>query len=468
MTDTGLFQRVTNGGFCIGCGACAARTTGQAKIEMDALGMYRAVLRGSQPSAPEDFAAICPFSGNSANEDKIAADLFTSQQTRKDPHIGSYVACYAGGALEAPYRANGSSGGLTSWLLCALLDSGQVDGIVHVGPQENDTLFGYRISRTTDEVRAAAKSRYYPVEMSQVLRQLRRETGRFAVVGVPCFVKAANLLRRNDPEMADRIAVTVGIFCGHLKSARFAEYLAGQIGVARDDISAVNFRRKYLDRPSYAYGFEARTRDGQVKDRPMAEIYGNNWGYGFFKYDACNACDDVAAETADVAFGDAWLPGFVEDPMGTNVVVVRQPEIGALLTEGARAGRIELHEITATDVAKSQEAGLRDRREGLAFRLAQLDASGRWRPEKRVGPNDALPVKRKRIYEMRQQIARTTHEVFAQARETGDATFFDAQVRPLTTAYDALYRPSVLVRTRRLVGRIARKILKQTRALLNS
>lgn len=457
-----LFRRVTEGGFCIGCGVCASRPTGGAVIEMDAFGMYRALLKDRAAQPPDDFAEICPFSGASADEDQIATDLFSDPDVRKDPQIGSYVACYAGHALEPPFRANGSSGGLTTWLLCALLDAGMIDGVLHVGPQEGDTLFGYRISRSRDEIRAASKSRYYPVEMSQVLTRLRGETGRFAVVGVPCFVKAANLLRRNDPVMAERIAVTVGIFCGHLKSARFAEYLAGQLAVAQDKIIAVDFRHKYPNRPSYAYGFEVTTQAGEVKDRPMAEIFGNNWGYGFFKYQACNSCDDVTAETADVAFGDAWMPGFVEDPMGSNVVVVRQAPIKTLLAEGVRSGQIELHELTAAAVANSQAAGLRDRREGLAYRLAQLDAKGHWRPRKRIAPNNAIPSHRKRIYDLRQKIARTTHEAFQKARGSGGMTTFEAEVRSLTIAYDALYRPSLLAQARLLLGRVTRKIWRQT------
>lgn len=462
-----LFHRVTEGGFCIGCGACASRPTGDAVIEMDAHGMYRAVLTDLASKPPDDFAEICPFSGSSADEDQIAADLFSDRAVRKHPQIGSYAACYAGHVLEAPFRANGSSGGLTSWLLCALFDAGKIDGVLHVGPEEGDALFGYRISRSSEEIRAASKSRYYPVEMSQVLARLRDETGRFAVVGVPCFVKTANLLRRNDPVLAERIAVTVGIFCGHLKSARYADYLAGQLGVEAGEVAAVDFRHKYPGRPSYAYGFEVKSRTGEIKDRPMAEIFGNNWGYGFFKYEACNTCDDVTAETADVAFGDAWMPGFTEDSMGANVVVVRQPWIGSLLADGARAGRIKLNELTAEAVAGSQAAGLRDRREGLAYRLARLDAAGRWRPRKRIAPSKALPSRRKRIYELRKKISQATHVAFQQARESGDIATFEARLRPLTTAYDALYRPPMVTRAWHLLSRAARKIRNEMRARLS-
>lgn len=464
MTD-GLFNRVTKGGFCIGCGACASRSTGSVSIQTNDLGMHEAVLKDG--AAPDNFAAICPFSGASDDEDTIARDLFAGPIVQKNSDIGYYLACYAGGVLEDSFRSESSSGGLTSWVLCALFKSGEIDGVLHVGPQEGDMLFGYRISRSVEDIRAASKSRYYPIEMSKVLDDLRNESGRFAIVGVPCFIKAINLLRRNDPDIANRVAYTVGIFCGHLKSARFAEYLAKQVGVANGDISTVNFRRKYPNRPAYDYGFEARSQTGEVRDRPMSNIFGGNWGYGFFKYEACSYCDDVAAETADIAFGDAWISDFVKEPLGTNVVVVRNSRVGELLSDGANAGRIELHSLTAERVAESQAAGLRDRREGLAFRLAQLEASGAWFPKKRVAPSDNIPSRRKRIYELRQQIARTTHTAFAEARETGKEGIFEARVRPLTDAYDALYHPNILHKMCRLPGRVVMKIYRETIGRLN-
>ena len=65
-----------------------------------------------------------------------------------------------------------------------------------MAPTDGERLFRYRISRTPDELADGAKSRYYPVEMSEVLETIRRVPGRYAVVGVPCFIKAVHLLRR--------------------------------------------------------------------------------------------------------------------------------------------------------------------------------------------------------------------------------------------------------------------------------
>jgi coenzyme F420-reducing hydrogenase beta subunit len=457
------FSRVTDNGFCIGCGGCAARPTGDARMAMNDIGLYEARLSPGG-AAPRDFASICPFSGEAADEDQIADELFPERETRRHPEIGRYAACFVGHAEEGGFRRAGSSGGMASWFLCELLATGAVDGVVHVAAAADGALFRYSISTSLDAVRGGAKSRYYPVEASQVLAALRETEGRFAFVGVPCFVKAVNLQRRVDATLRERIALTVGIFCGHMKSARFADFLSAQMGVAAEEIASVDFRLKYRDRPASSYGFEAIRRDGSRASRPMAEMFGGNWGYGLFKAKACGFCDDVAAETADIAFGDAWLAEHVNDSKGTNVVVVRDPALVATLTRAASAGRIRLAPVSADTVALSQAAGLRDRREGLGFRSWETDAAGEWRPLRRTPPCAHVPETRRKIYRLRDAIARASHSAFAETLGAGGGLAdFERAMRPLIDAYDALYRPSWMQRARRKVGRIARRLLDAMR-----
>lgn len=410
-----------------------------------------------EAAVPTAFADVCPFSGYAADEDVIAEELFACERGQRDDGIGTYVATYAGHATDPKIRGVGSSGGLTTWLLCAAMGRGLVDRVIHVSPVSGEALFAYTVSETEDAVRRGAKSRYYPVEMSRVLQSVRTRPGRYAIVGIPCFIKAVNLLRREDRIVAERIVLTVGIFCGHLKSAMFAEYLAVCLGQDLRDAETVDFRKKYADGWASNYGFEVTLSDGRTLSRRMSDIYGGNWGYGFFKYEACDFCDDVAAETADVSFGDAWLPEYVTDPCGTNVVVVRTRAIDTLFAEGVRNGELALNTVDVSCVVESQAAGLRDRREGLAYRLAKKSAAGEWAPRKRVALSTDVPQNRRKIYDLRMEIARTTHGAF----ETGISdplTAFEMRVRPLTDCYDRLYRQSFAQRLRDLLRWITGKI----------
>jgi coenzyme F420-reducing hydrogenase beta subunit len=433
---------VARAGLCIGCGSCVAQAeVGDARIALDAYGQLKPVgprqwLR--QRSAR--LARTCPFSPTAANEDQLAADAFPAAPGRHSA-IGRYLAAYVGFVAEEGFRDHGSSGGMVSWVLAELLRRGLVDGVAHVvacdDPQREGRFFRYRLSRTEAAVRAGAKSRYYPVELSEVLGLIRATPGRYGVVGVPCFVKALQLLRREDPLIRERVAFTLGLFCGHMKSARFVESFAWQMNVPIEDVQGVEFRLKDPTRPASTYTAQLTLRDGRVVKRDWWNLADGDWGSGFFQNSACNFCDDVVGETADVSFGDAWVEPYSSDGRGTNVVVIRSPVVNDLVTAAIGDGRLQLDPVDGDFVAQTQAAGLRQRREGLAYRLTW--ARGGSQPCKRVAPNAHAPTaRRKLIYRMRALISAWSHRIFWLARRLNCPRLYVCWARAAVAVYHAL------------------------------
>src|SRR5699024_1549087 len=101
------------------------------------------------------------------------------------------------------------------------------------------------------------------------------------------------------------IAYYVGLVCGHLKSQFFAESMAWQTGVSPERLSDVDFRVKNPGRSASSYDFSATDHSGDTHIRATASLAGGSWGHGAFQPEACNFCDDIFAETADIVFGDA-------------------------------------------------------------------------------------------------------------------------------------------------------------------
>jgi coenzyme F420-reducing hydrogenase beta subunit len=440
-TSTISPEDVVRSGLCIGCGSCAAQAGAAVKLKLDQYGSYR-------PFGPPDwfarptasFTRTCPFSPAAENEDELAGELFPDAE-HHDPLIGRFQAAYVGYAAAETFRDEGSSGGLTSWLLTELLRRGLVDGVAHVVPVEDPRregrFFRYRISRSEDDVRAGAKSIYYPVELSEALATIRSVPGRYAVTGVPCFVKAVQLLRREDPLVRQRVAFTVGLFCGHMKSARLVESFAWQLGVPVEEIAHIDFRRKDVRRPANWYRASLTLRDGRCAEIDWWDLADGDWGGGFFQNSACNFCDDVVAETADISFGDAWVEPYASDGRGTNVVVVRSPTLHELIAAGIRERRLELSPVDAHFVRETQAAGLRQRREGLAYRLCWRRRG--LRPRKRVAPDARTPCRRRKlIYRSRSSISAWSHRVFWFARLVDRPQIYIRWARGATTVYHAL------------------------------
>ncbi|AUT01313.1 coenzyme F420 hydrogenase [Nostoc sp. CENA543] len=455
-----LRETVIEGGYCVGCGACAAVSGSPIQMKLDADKKLQATTDTVTKStfSSGGILSVCPFSNQSLNEDQISQELF-GRDGKYHQQIGYYLDTYAGYVVEDNYRDRGSSGGMGTWIVTNLLTQGLVDGVIHIHqrhPSPTDPrLFHYQLSTTIEEVRNGAKSRYYPVEMSQVMQLIRERPGRYAIVGIPCFIKAVRLLMRQDPILAERIRFCVGLICGHLKSTGFAEMLAWQCGIEPDNLLAIDFRHKLPDANANRYGIEVTgLQAGKIVtcSSPVYDLYGTDWGLGFFKYKACDYCDDVVAETADVTVGDAWLPQYVKDSQGTNVVIVRHPVIRDMMEAGMSAGKLQMDRISADEVAKSQKSGFQHRREGLAYRLYLTQQAGEWYPQKRVKPNAShLNQNLQARQIMRVALAAASHIAFKNAVKAGEFSVFKQQIDPLVRKYKQLYQGS-------LGKRIARRI----------
>jgi len=411
---------IVRSGLCIGCGSCASAEP-RAEMRWDGYGQLKPAGPADWYNTPsEAFSRTCPFSPAAADEDAIAIGRYP-EAPQDDRAIGRFEDAYVGHAAEPGFRERGSSGGMVSWVAAELLRTGKVDAVAHVSPADpkgEGRFFRYRISRSMDEIGGGAKSRYYPIELSEVLREIRATPGRYAVIGIPCFIKAINLLRENDPLIAERVTHTLGLFCGHMKSARMVESFAWQLGTELEQVRAVDYRIKDASRPANWYRAHLTLQNGEAAAQDWWHLVDGDWGAGFFQNSACNFCDDVVAETADIAFGDAWVEPYSSDGRGTNVVIVRSPELNSMVQGAVADGRLALDTVDAAFVEQTQAAGFRHRREGLAYRLTW------WRngirPRKRVAPNaTGLPMRRRFVYRARAAISAQSHRVFAAARILG-------------------------------------------------
>lgn len=381
-------ERVKDGGFCIGCGACSA-VVPTIRINANRFGEYEAILGSETLSELESASKVCPFAQSTETENSLAESAFPELSAGSVRHeeIGYYRSLRAGYSMS--HRDQGSSGGILTWLLKELLLRKLIDYAICVTPKSISSgrgiSYSFSVHTLPGELELGSTSFYHPVSYDEVLAFIRKNPGQYAITGVPCFHKAIRLLKQSDPIFSQRIKYQLGLVCGQMKSAHYLEYLLRRTGVEGSVTSAV-FRRKNLEARADEYFFEARRTDekGAVTTHRIGnrEI-GVNWGMGLFKPKACDYCDDVFAETADIAVMDGWLPQYVNDGRGMSLLVVRSTELDTLLEEAALKNDVHLEGVTEADIVKSQYAGINHRRKGLSYRLSI--ARG-WVPSKRVAP----------------------------------------------------------------------------------
>lgn len=414
-------------GICIGCGACSAATGEAVKVTLGRTRLYEAELEGVPEEALRVASRVCPFSDESPNEDQLGAPHPDADMVH-DTKLGTYSWTFAGRVADEEYLKGSSSGGLASWLTQRLVSADLVDSVVSVGRTagaEGEELFRFGASENPAR-EDARKSQYYATTMADALAQVMQTPGRYAIVGVPCFIRAARALARENETFGTRVQYFVALVCGHFKTHAFADSLAWQAGVHPNDVQAVDFRVKDGARTANDYDFAVKSRKtAETTQVPMRELLGGNWGHSAFQPEACNFCDDVVGETADVSFGDAWLPEYTPYSFGTNVVVSRNRTIDALFRDAAESGELHLFEESADRVADSQAGGFRHRREGLAVRLADDLKAGLSVPRKRVAPTEsAVSERRAALIRQRRKMAHESHSVFEQALEADDLSLY--------------------------------------------
>ena len=112
--------------------------------------------------------------------------------------------------------------------------------------------------------------------------------------------------------------------------------------------------------------------------------------------------------------------------------------------------------VDAEFIVETQAAGLRHRRDGLAYRLTWRRA--RRRPRKRVTPSADLPLRRKLVYRLRYGIARGSHRMFRLARTLGSPPVYTAWARAMLRLYQSV------TWSRGRIGRLLDRLFPQPEA----
>jgi coenzyme F420 hydrogenase subunit beta len=373
---------------CCGCGVCAGICPrGNLAMVMDEHGQYRPTSKGNCPSDCSLCLRVCPFALTQVDETQLAQDTFSDvpELSWRD-ETGFYGLCLIGHVAEGDFRARGASGGAASWLLQELLAANLVDAVACVRPTGvAGRLYEFCVLRNPEEVATTGSSAYYPVELSDVLREIRAKDGRYAIIGLPCVCKAVRLAMRLDRRLSKRIHFLLGLVCGHGTTAAFTDYLAAKAGLDARTLQSWRARVKDPASPAFNSSFHGAddTHEASVHWLP---VVGQAWGARVLTPRACLFCDDIFAETADVAFMDAWLEPYIQDWRGTSIVLIRHPRLRELFEGAMNEARLSMQPVPVDRVVASQAGVVSGKRGTLSHRLWLELQAGRVVPVKRVGP----------------------------------------------------------------------------------
>lgn len=444
---------------CVGCGLCAGICPADAlEIEWNKYGEYVPVERAGRCTDCGECLQVCPFGNQQVNETDLAkAEFENIEGIKHNPVTGFYLDLYAGYSKVDDHRVNAAAGGLTTWLLETLLKEKIVNRVCCitscVGP---DILFRYTIVDSVEDIRKASKSVYYPVELSKVISEILSIDAKYAVVGLPCMLKGLRLAMLRNADLKNRIVVLVGLVCGQQKSKYFTEYLCALAGGNPSELSSATFRVKDSRRHHLDHRFEFKCGSGPTARKGciyQTQGMSRLWGYDCFKLNACNFCDDITAEVADVTFGDAIAEDYSYGNMGANFAIVRHPLVNTILLRGADSGQLVLDRVSKEAVLKRQKDLVKQKRGDLQHklyrRLSQTDVS--YVPAKRVSPRRRYNILANADMELREKMRIASWETYLRFR------YKDNLVEQMENALKSLSENA----NRKILFRIARFIRKE-------
>ncbi|HSF84385.1 MAG TPA: Coenzyme F420 hydrogenase/dehydrogenase, beta subunit C-terminal domain [Acidimicrobiia bacterium] len=346
-TPADRLNLISQQGLCIGCGLCEA-IAGPERIRCTIApnGYERPVIVGDLDHATVDAVCrACPGVVVTGLPEDAAAGATL------DSVWGPWRRIVMAWAGDPAVRYAGSTGGVLTALGMYLLDSGEVDAVLHAGPSIEHPSFGEsRISRTSAEVLEAVGSRYGPTAVLTRLEEALGSADRIAVIAKPCDLSALRLRARDEARIEAQVQYLLAMVCGGFMAPEGMAERMTWFGVAEEEVTGVRYRGNGCPGPTV---FERGDRE------PVSVSYLDFWGDDESRWTLpyrCKICPDGTGEAADLVAADTW-PGaaptaeWVESDPGSNAVIARTASGEQLLARAAAAGHIALGElVTVADL----------------------------------------------------------------------------------------------------------------------
>lgn len=391
-----LQQEVIGKGLCARCGVCV----GVCPVQAIGLNEERFPVLAGRCTACGFCVRCCP--GGDVDLPGLAQELFAAPYDPADLE-GYTEHLFVAHPTEQAVRLAGASGGLVTGLLLYLLAKGDIQGalVVRMDPQRPYQSQGI-LATTPEEIRDAAQSKYCITPSMEVLWELRRREGRYAVVALPCQVHGLRKLAAVDPKLAEKVAYIFGLYCncnlnpnGHLEAIQAC-------GIGLDQVARFDFRGG-----GWPGGFYVTKKDDtRVYLHPTIIIKDvMNIMFRLFGGWRCYLCIDALAEFADLSFGDHWAIDY-PDHLGKmerfTLVSQRTARGLALLEQASADGAINLHTLPRERTSKRILNMARGKKSRSFVRLHRLARRGKPVPEYHcaIPSPPAASIRKERLYRL--------------------------------------------------------------------
>ena len=334
--DSAADQRINTvvaKGLCTECGTChGICPKNNIRVARNRHGSFRYTVKNLEKCGRCHLCIdICP------GEFVDFVDLYTSvfgdfhTSATREP-LGIYTDICLGQAADDGVHGGGATAGVTTALMIYALKKRIIDGVfvVQMGNADSGDPLEPNIylARTPGEIIAGQQSKYTSVPMGHAFREIvyRYREINFGFIGLGCHIQALRKAEKLIPALKDRIALRVGLFCGHSMDKRGSLHLLRLVGALEDEVERIEYRYG-----AWPGSFSAFLKDGRRRD--IGHIDWTGYVMTLYERDRCHFCTDPLNQLADISVGDPWVQELAR--CGGKNIVISRTETGRRILAGA-------------------------------------------------------------------------------------------------------------------------------------
>jgi len=277
-----------------------------------------------------------------------------SDKLPADPFVGIALESYVGRAIDEEIFLNSQSGGVVTGLLVHALREELIQAAIVVSMKPGKPPKPEAFLATTEEqILAAQKSKYVPVPLLSVLRDVEERGLSVAVVGLPCHLHGLHNVIDLRPCIKERVVFTVGLICERLMTRAAVDFLIKRSG-KDNEVSLLRFKDKS------AGGWPGPVRViGNNGDSVVLPLHERMRIKDAFTPARCRLCFDKLNVFADITVGDPWGIADADTKNGESVVICRTQNGSELVRDAIEHHIVTLRTIDYNEIIKGQHIAQR-------------------------------------------------------------------------------------------------------------
>ena len=363
--NTKNIEMVVKKDLCTGCGTCAGICPKNA-IEMIVDSRKGIYLPQIVQEACNDCGIclnVCP--GHEVNFKLLNNEFFG--QEPEDLLLGNYINCYTGYATDYEIRYNSASGGLITALLIFALEEGIIDGALVTKMRDDRPLEPQPfIARTREEIISASCSKYCPVPANIALKEILKNDGRYAVVGLPCHIHGIRKAEKINKKLKQKIVLHLGLWCSTTCNFFGTEFVLKKLGISKKGVEKLNYRGE-----GWPGGMSVQLNNERKRFISLSDYWDDN--FSSFTPSRCRLCIDANAELADISFGDyRGHDAYQKEKIGCSGIISRNFNGEYILQQMLIKKKVEIWKISSSDIATHQSYFYSKKRLKACSRLFRL------------------------------------------------------------------------------------------------